>query len=113
MRDYHELVETVVLTDDDVSAVVHAACADNLYFRIKVIQLSVSKAASEGGILEFLDSVGDLVWAINVDEKKDIRFEFGKKGVTVGQNTGIQAVLSGAVTQATVSVCVIAHLSVD
>jgi len=113
MRDYHELVETVELTDDDVSATVHKTCADDLYFRVKEIHLCVYEASTGDGILEILDSEGGFVWKTYVDVKKDLSIPFGKKGVKVGQNTGIQAVLSGAITQASVSLCVIAHLSID
>ena len=114
MRDYHELAEVVKLTHDDTAGEVHAKCADDLYFRVKRIELSVYKAAQGGGgILEILDTEGEWVWTVNVDSVFTKTFDFGKKGAKVGQNVGIQAVLSGAQNQASISLCIVGQLSVD
>jgi len=114
MRDYHELVEVVNLTHDDTAAEVHATCSDGLYFRIKRMELSVYKSAQGGGgILEILDTVGKWVWTVNVDSVFNKTFDFGEKGLKVGQNVGIQAILSGAQNQASISLCVVGQLSVD
>jgi len=113
MRDPQELIEVVELDHDNSSATVHKACSDNLYFRVKELHMSVYEASAEGGILEILTTEGELVWKTYVDVKKDLSVPFGNNGVKVGQNTGIQAILSGATTQASVSLCVIAQLSID
>lgn len=109
-----ELTVTANLTDDNISAQIVPACADDMYLFIDKIDTSVYKAGSslEESILEILDSDGNWVWTMNVGTVKERRFEFGNEGLNVGKNTGLQALLSGALTQASVSIAIVYHLGV-
>jgi len=109
-----ELTATARLTDDDISAQIVPACADGMYMFIDKIDVSVYKAGSslDDSILEILDSDGKWVWTLNVGTVKERQFDFGNEGLNVGKNTGIQALLSGASTQASVSLSVVYHLGV-
>ena len=114
MYRFNELVETANLTHADASGVVHEVCTENLYFRVKKMELTVYKAAQgEGGILQILDTNGVEIWALPVDSVYNKTFDFGKKGLLIGQNVGIQAILSGADTQASIWLCIIGHITVD
>jgi len=114
MYRFNELAETVNLTHTDTSAVVHKACTDDLYFRVKKMELTVYKAAQGGGgILQILDTNGVEIWAMPVDSVYNYTFEFGKKGLSIGQNVGVQVLLSGATEQASIWLCVIGHLTTD
>jgi hypothetical protein len=108
-----EITASAKLTDDNVSGQLVSDCADGMYMFIDRIEVSVYKASSSvDGILEILDSAGNWVWTLNVGSVKERQFEFGNEGLNVGMNTGIQALLSGASTQASVSIAVIYHLGV-
>jgi len=84
----------------------------DLYLYIEKITFSVYKAAiGGGGICNIQTDEGDVVWTINVDGIKDFTVDWGEEGVKVGtdMDPGLQAVVSGADTQASVSVGITAH----
>jgi len=87
----------------------HAA---GLYLYIEKIIVSVYKAAVGGnGLLTIQTDDAEWVWYINVDGIKDFDAEWGEAGVRIGTitNPGLQAFVSGAATQASVSVGITAH----
>jgi len=110
-----EYTNTARLTDDDISSQIVDAATDEMYLYIDRIEASVYKAASSltDGILELLDSDGNWVWTMNVGSVKERQFEFGNEGLRVGKSTGLQALLSGASTQASVSLAIVWHLDVE
>ena len=109
-----EYTNTAKLTDDNISAQIVAAATDEMYLYIDRIEASVYKAASSlDGILELLDSDGGWVWTMNVGTVKERQFEFGNEGLRVGKATGLQALLSSASTQASVSLSIVWHLDVE
>ena len=84
----------------------------DLYLYIEKIHFSVYKAAiGGGGICTLQTNAGTHVWTINVDGVKDFTIDWGEEGVKVGteMDPGLQAVVSGADTQASVSVGITAH----
>ena len=103
------------VTEDDASLeLVAAGAVTNLYRYIEKLSFSVYKAAiGGGGILEIRDTDGNIFWTINVDAVKDIHLDWGEEGVKVSnvKNLGLEAVLSGAGTQASVSIGVSGHLA--
>ena len=102
------------VSEDNASLELVAAAVTNLYRYVEKLTFSVSKAAiGGGGILEIRDTDGIIFWTINVDAVKDIPLDWGEEGVKVGtlKNLGLEAVLSGAGTQATVSIGVTGHLA--
>jgi len=85
-----------------------------LYLYIEKIHFSVFKAAIGGnGICTMQSNLGDVVWTINVDGVKDITVSWEDEGIKVSdiKDPGLQAVLSGADTQASVSIGITAHFS--
>ena len=114
MGNYREEITSIAkLTDEDISADIVPVCTDDMYVYIDRIELSVYKAASSlDGILEILDSDGVWIWTINVGSVKERSFEFGNEGLRTGKNIGLQALLSGASTQASVSIGIVYHLGV-
>ncbi len=84
----------------------------DLYLYIEKISFSVYKAAGGGGgICTIQSNEGEVVWTINVDGVKDFVIDWGEEGVKVGteMDPGLQAVVSGAGTQGSVSVGITAH----
>jgi len=113
-RFSEEYTNTARLTDDNISSAIVTAATDDMYLYIDRIEVSVYKAASSvDGVLELLDSDGDWIWTTNVGSVKERSFEFGNQGLRVGRATGLQAVLSGASTQASVSLAIVWHLDVE
>lgn len=109
-----EITVSAKLTDSEISANMAPDATDEMYMYVDRIELSIFKAASSlDGILEVLDSNGDWVWTFNVGAVKDVTREFGNDGLRVGRSTGLQALLSGASTQASVSLAVVYHLDVE
>jgi len=109
-----EYTNSARLTDNNVSASIVPAATDEMYLYIDRIEVSVYKAASStDGILELLDSDGGWVWTMNVGAVKERQFEFGNEGLRVGKATGLQALLSEASTQASVSLAIVWHLDVE
>ena len=109
-----DLTTTVNLTHDDAEKDLFDLCADETHYRIKSMVVSVYKAAQgEGGILEFLDGVGNSAWTIGVDSTFCLPIDFGERGLYVGKNTSVHAVVSGADNQASVWLQVTGYLSVD
>jgi len=85
----------------------------DLYLYVERIHFSVYKAAIGGaGICELktIDG-GDVVYTINVDDIKEVDIDWGDEGVKVSdtKDCGLQAVVSGGDTQASVSVGIAAH----
>jgi len=83
-----------------------------LYLYVEKINISVFKAAVGGnGILTIQTDDADWMWSIDVDSVKDFSVDWGEAGVKVSDlvNEGLQAILSGADTQASVSVGITAH----
>lgn len=84
----------------------------DLYLYIEKITFSVYKAAiGGGGICTIQSNAGDHVWTISTDGVTNFTIDWGEEGVKVGtdMDPGLQAVVSGADTQASVSVGVTAH----
>lgn len=82
------------------------------YLYIEKISFSVHKAAIGGaGVCTVQTNEGAVVWTINADGVKDFTIDWGEEGVKVGteMDPGLQAVVSGAGTQASVSVGITAH----
>lgn len=87
----------------------HAA---GLYLYIEKINISVYQAAFGGaGILTIQTDDADWVWSVDVSSVKDFPIDWGEAGVKVSDvtNPGLQAFVSGAGTQASVSVGITAH----
>jgi len=85
----------------------------DMYFYLEKLDFSVSKAAIGGeGVCQVKDTRGNVVWEINVDVVKDVPIDFSPDGVKLNDQPveGLTAVVSGALTQATVSVAVVGHL---
>lgn len=83
------------------------------YLYLRTLMISVFKAAiGGGGILEVktIDN-GTVIWSINVDSTKDLSFPWGSEGTKVSdvKYDGLYAVVSGADTQASVSVGMVVH----
>ena len=109
-----EFTASTILTDDDVSSALIPAATDDMYLYIDRIEVAVYVASAEStGILELLDSTGNWAWRMSVGAIKERSFEFGNDGLRVGKTTGLQALLSGAATQASVSLAVVWHLDVE
>jgi len=109
-----DVTGTAELTHDDASKTIIEACADDLYYRITHLNVSVYKAAQgEGGILEILDTDGGRIWSMSVDTVYNKSFDFGRKGLNIGKNVGIEVVVSGAQTQASCWIHVKGHLDLD
>lgn len=109
-----EKTSSARLTDDNISALIVPESTDDMYLYIDRIELSVYKAASNlDGILQLLDSDGGWVWTTSVGSVKERQFEFGNDGLRVGKSTGCQALLSGATTQASVSLAIVYHLDCE
>lgn len=84
----------------------------DLYLYIEKISFSVYKAAiGGGGICTIQTNEGDVVWTLNVDGVKDVTVGWEDEGVKVSdtKDPGLQAVVSGGDTQASVSVGIAAH----
>jgi len=87
----------------------HAA---GLYLYIEKINISVYKAAVGGnGLLTIQTDDAEWAWHTNVDGIKDFAVDWSEAGVKLGTltNPGLQAFVSGAGTQASVSVGITAH----
>lgn len=80
------------------------------YVWVNKLTFSVYKAAAGGGgICEVRAAIdGDILWTIDVNTTKDFVVDFGEAGVRLSEDLGdgIQIVVSGAGTQASVSVAV-------
>ncbi len=110
----NDLVNTVHLTHDDAEQDLFKLCADDMYYRIKSMVISVYKAAQgEGGILEILDGDGNSAWTVPVDSVYCLPIDFGAKGLYVGKNTSVHAVVSGAENQASIWLQVTGYLAID
>jgi len=86
--------------------------AAGLYLYIEKINISVYKAAVGGnGLLTIQTDDADWVWSVDTDTVKDFPIDWGEAGVKVSTmaNPGLQAFVSGADTQASVSVGITAH----
>jgi len=86
----------------------------DLYLYIEKISFSIYKAAIGGaGICTIQTNEGDVVWTINVDGIKDFPVDWGDEGVRVSdtKDPGLQAVVSGADTQGSISVGIVGHYS--
>ncbi len=112
---FDQLTVWATLTDSNISAPnLIPATADDTDLTIDKIMISVYEAAiEEGGLLEILDSNGVNIWTVNVSSIKEPEFNFGERGLIVGKNVGAQAFLSGASTQASVSLAVVYHIAID
>lgn len=130
---YYILNGRAILTNDDASDNVipelsghtqtvrdlisqHMSQTKNFYLYLEKGKISVYKAAEgSGGILELADTNGGVFDRINVDGVKDILLDYGTEGLKVSTDTdiGIQALVTGATTQASVSVALIGHLALD
>ncbi len=114
MSGINDFTSYVNLHHDDAEQDLFDLCADNMNYRIKSMVLSVYKAAEgEGGILEILDKDGNSAWTISVDTAFCLPIDFGAKGLLVGQNTSVHVVVSGAETQASVWLHVVAHYTTE
>lgn len=84
----------------------------DLYLYIEKLSFSVHKAAIGGaGICTIQTNEGAVVWRINVDGVNNFGIDWGEEGVKVGteMDPGLQAVVSGAGTQGSVSIGITAH----
>ena len=84
----------------------------DLYLYIEKLTFSVSKAAIGGtGICTIQTNEGVVVWTISTGAVTNFTIDWGEEGVKVGteMDPGLQAVVSGADTQASVSVGITAH----
>lgn len=103
-----------IVTDDDASADLFEANSDGQYLYLDNAIISVYKASDgAGGILEFLDTDGVVIHRMNADGVKDVFMPIGNEGLRIGQNTGIQILVSGADMQASVSVIATGHYNID
>ena len=85
----------------------------DMYFYLEKLNFSVSVASIGGdGVCEIRDTRGNVVWSINTDVVKDVTLNFNDDGVKLKNQPieGLNASVSGADTQASVSVAVVAHL---
>jgi len=84
-----------------------------LYPYIEKITFSVWKAAVSGAGICQIKTVegGDVIWTIDVSTVKDEVVDWGPEGVKVSdvKGDGLQAVVSGGGTQASVSIGITAH----
>ena len=83
------------------------------YLYIDKLMFSVFKAATGGaGICEIKSALdGEVIWTVDVSTVKDFVFDWGEAGLRSSTTTGegIQVVVSGGGTQASVSVGIEAH----
>lgn len=102
-----------VVDNEEASLDLVPIVGEGMYLYLEELNYSVYKAAVGGdGILEIKDTNGIVKWAINVDGVKEDTISFGGEGVLIGENVGLQAIVSGAGTvQASVSVGFKGHLS--
>lgn len=117
--NYYDQINAAGVVDEDAASLqlipnVHGTRGDkfDMYLYVEKISFSVYKPAiGSGGICTIQSNEGDHVWTINVDGVKDPVIDWGTEGVKVGseKDAGLQAVLSGADTQASVSIGVTAH----
>ena len=113
---YVQLSGVKILTHDNAAGNIIPNPKQNLKLYIERLIVSVYEAAIGGdGILEISDTKGNVIWRLNVDGVKDFDLPFGDLGTKVSEdiNVGVQAMLSGASTQASVSIAVMAHLDID
>ena len=113
---YTQLNGCNILTHDNAADDIIPNPKQNLYLYIEKLIVSVYEASVGGeGILEISDTKGNVFWRLNVDGVKDFELDFGSWGKKVSNdiNVGMQAMLSGANTQASVSIAVMAHLDID
>lgn len=106
---HHQRPFAVAVTNENASADLAANPGSEQYVVYDKLHISVFKAADTGGlgggILEIKDTVGTVLHTFNVDEVKEISVNLGtEEGHKIGPNLGLQAVLSGAGTQASVSI---------
>ncbi len=115
INKFDQITVGATLDDSNISAPnLIPTTTDDTYLTIDKIMLSVYKAAvEEDGLLQILDSNGDPIWTVNVSSIKEPEFKFGDRGLTVGKNVGAQALLSGASTQASVSLAAVYHIAID
>ena len=86
--------------------------AAGLFLYIEKINISVFKAAVGGnGLLTIQTDDAEWVWHTDTDSVKDFAIDWSEAGVKIGTltNPGLQAFVSGADTQASVSVGITAH----
>jgi len=113
---YTEVTGTGIVEEDAASLEIVSpdTGTTDVYLYIEKMYFSVFKAAAGGGgILEIKDTDGEVFFTVNVDAIKDVPFDFGEEGIRISdtKNVGLQAVVSGAATQASASVAVICHFS--
>jgi len=110
---YHQLGGHAILDDNTMSNTIIANPRQNMYSYVEIIDLSVYEAAEGGGgILEIADTNGNVFRRYNTDGVKDIYVNYGKKGIKLSddKDVGVQVLLSGALTQASVSIAIRIHL---
>ena len=112
-RTRNELLSgSAILTDDDSSATL-ITNTQNLYTYLDKVNISVYKASRGGaGVLEIATHDGTVVYRVSTSKVENITLDFGEGGLKVGteKNTGLQALVSGSTTQASLSVAVSCHL---
>lgn len=116
---YYDQINAAGIVEEDAASLqiipnVHGTRGDkyDMYLYVEKINFSVHKPAiGSNGICIIQSNAGDVLWKINVDGVKDPVIDWGTEGVKVGteKDPGLQAVVSGADTQASVSVGVTAH----
>lgn len=115
-RNYFIPIEGIGYVNNDSASALLCTIPEydpDMFFYLEKLNFSVSKAAVGGsGICEIQDHRGNIIWSINVDVVKDLSLDFGEDGVKVDEHPvgSLLVALSGADTQATVSVSVLGHL---
>jgi len=113
--DYPRVSKTGIVDNENASLQIISSESKHatLYLYIERLNFSVYKAAvGGGGICTVQTDDGTHIWTVDVDTARDIpSVDFGEFGYKVhdDENVGVQAVLSGADTQASVSVGIVGH----
>lgn len=116
---YYDQINATGVVEEDAASLqiipnVHGTRGDkfDMYLYVEKISFSVHKAAIGGnGVCTIQSNEGDHVWTISVDAITNFTIDWGTEGVKVGseKDAGLQAVVSGAGTQGSVSIGVTAH----
>jgi len=115
-RNYFIPIQGIGLVEDTSASVDLCSIPEytpEMYLYLEKLNFSVSKASVGGdGVCEIKDDRGNVIWSIATDVVKDVPLDFGGDGVKVNDQpvTLIQGVVSGADTQATVSISITAHM---
>jgi len=111
---YTQLNGYAFVDDNNASARVIETKDESLYVYIEKIIISIYKAAEgSGGILEFMDAVGNTFYRTNVDGVRDLSLDFGIEGIKISKTSGIHVLLSGADVQASASIMITGHIAID